>query len=153
MPKPRRQRLIARFIGAAGVRTQGDLEAMLAQAGEAVTQGTLSRDLRELGVRKGPGGYELPAPGASDVRSPGPSVEPPRSILGGLVLEVLPAGTLVVVKTDAGHAQAVAIELDRSPPAGVVGCVAGDDTILVAARSVAGARSVARAIARRAGLP
>jgi len=62
------------------------------------------------------------------------------------------AGSLVVLRTGPGRAQPVAVELDRTPPDGAVGTIAGDDTVFVAAGSAGEAKRLVEAIGMIAGL-
>jgi transcriptional regulator of arginine metabolism len=88
-----------------------------------VTQPSISRDCRDLGVIKIGGRYQLPDRSGKD----------DSSIFSRLIIEVLPAGDcLVVVKTNSGAAQAVAEEIDLQGFSGIVGTVAGDNTIFIA---------------------
>ncbi len=142
--------MIADLIVRRPVRSQSELRDLLAQRGIEVTQATLSRDLREMGVAKSPRGY-VPA---------GVAVAPPptaagRALEGALrafVTSAEQAGNLVVLRTGPGHAALVALELDRSPPPGVVGTIAGDDTIFVAARTIQQAARLAMQLKRTADL-
>lgn len=101
----------------------------LERAGIRATQATISRDLRELGAVKGPSGYELPT---DQQRRDGAGL---GRALQAYLLSAKATGVLVVLRTGAGHAQIVALELDRTPPEGVLGNIAGDDTIFVATTS------------------
>lgn len=123
-----RRAAIAALLRRRPVATQTELRALLARAGHAVTQATLSRDLARLGARRAhrPGGgtaYELPGAAAD---------EPAGDGLGALVTAVEDNGVLVVVRTRPGAAPAVALALDQARVPGVLGSVAGDDTIFVA---------------------
>ncbi len=137
MSRSSRQALITEILATGPIGSQEELRVELANRGVEVTQATLSRDLRELGVVKGPAGYVLLTGPWATASEP---VSQPVSPIAGALDRVLAdysrsaaqAGNLVVVKTGAGHAQVVAIELDRRPPPGVVGTVAGDDTIFIA---------------------
>ena len=148
MLKVHRHRLIAKLLAADSVRSQEQLRAMLDAAGVRATQGTLSRDLRELGVVKSPSGYALdPRPGngsraATDLE---------RSLETHLMAADF-AGNIVVLKTEPGHAQLLAAEIDRAATPGVVGSVAGDDTIFLAVRSPKAARSVCVQLSKLAGI-
>ncbi len=108
------------------VRNQSDLQRLLARRGHDVNQGTLSRDLRDLGVRKGPDGYEVPTNG----RGNGPAAEL-RHAAREWLQDVTQAQNLVVLKTPPGGAQPLALALDRSDDAQIVGTIAGDDTVLI----------------------
>lgn len=125
----RRRDLIQDLLGRGPVESQEKLSEVLSRQGVRATQATISRDLREIGAVKGPDGYVLPAsnPVASELGL--------ERALRGFVRNVDRGATMVVLKTGPGHAQLVALELDRSPPAGVIGTIAGDDTIFLATRS------------------
>jgi transcriptional regulator of arginine metabolism len=108
-----------------------------------VTQATVSRDLREIGVVKGPGGYLLPgkvvgAEGGDELSRAA------REYL----LEAEPAGTIAVLRTGAGQASALALRIDRAGMEDIVGTVAGDDTVFVATRSAHDARRIAELLGR-----
>ena len=124
--REQRRETILALVSEHGIRSQADLQAHLARRGHAVNQGTLSRDLRDLGVRKGPGGYELPENG----RGGGPAAELLHAVREGL-LDAVAAQNLAVLKTPPGGAQPLGLALDRAEPEGVVGTLAGDDTVLV----------------------
>ncbi len=109
------------------VHSQGELRERLARQGHAVNQATLSRDLRALGVRKGPDGYELP--------QDGPAPSGPRAGLRHSTQEWLLSAARalnqLVLRTPPGGAQPLALALDRAALTGVLGTIAGDDTVLV----------------------
>jgi transcriptional regulator of arginine metabolism len=146
----RRHHAILQLVRDARVRSQGELARLLRQRGFAVAQPTLSRDLRELGLAKTPAGYVAPELPAGD-----PAARQTRlgRALRGAVLSIQPAGALVVIRTPPAAAQPVARALDEAPPAGVVGTVAGDDTVFVATPSDQAARGLARRLAILAGEP
>ncbi|MEM1331436.1 MAG: arginine repressor [Planctomycetota bacterium] len=158
--RARRQQRIASLIGERRIASQAELLDALAEDGIAATQATLSRDLRDLGVVKGPGGYallgrahealEVAGPDAGGVSTADvasaeltPRVE---SVVATYALSAATAGNLVVVKTGPGLAQLVALEFDRQPPHGVVGTIAGDDTVFVALKTPEGAAELASAL-------
>ena len=129
MSKAARQSLLLRIVRERTPRTQEEVAELLAARGVEVSQVTLSRDLRELGVVKAPQGY----------REPGAAPRPPEETLlralREFVLAVDVAQNLVVLKTNPGGAAAVALALDRSGWGEIVGTVAGDDTIFAATAS------------------
>ena len=143
--KQRRQQAIARLIGQHPVGNQPRLLELLAHEGVRTTQATVSRDLDELGVIKvrAAGGqtvYALPALEADRIA---PS-EQLRRVLGEWVADVAVSGNIVVVRTPPGCAHVVASALDRSAISGLLGTVAGDDTLMcVAAAGTDGARLAA----------
>ncbi|MBN8644284.1 MAG: ArgR family transcriptional regulator [Planctomycetes bacterium] len=143
MSKVRRHRVISRLLKSGPVQGQEALRRMLAEEGVEATQATISRDIRELGVLKSPEGYVLPD--AMDARHPSTDRVLEMSISSFLV-SAEAAGTLVVLKTEPGHAQALAASLDRSALRKVVGTIAGDDTIFLATRSERDAASVLKSI-------
>lgn len=139
--KQQRQHRIAKLLVEHRVTNQGQLVDLLADEGSTVTQTTVSRDLEELGAIKVrvPGGetvYAIP-------ELPREQVSPQdhlRRVLGDWLVEVERSGDLVVLRTPPGSAHVVASAIDRNGIDGVVGTVAGDDTLLVIARESDGAR-------------
>ncbi len=139
--KQQRQHRVARLLVDHRVTNQGRLVELLADEGLNVTQTTVSRDLEELGAIKVrvPGGdtvYAIP-------ELPREQVSPQdhlRRVLGDWLVEVERSGDLVVLRTPPGSAHVVASAIDRNGIDGVVGTVAGDDTLLVIARESEGAR-------------
>ena len=147
----RHQRIKA-LISDQAIRNQQELQELLAVGGISVTQATLSRDLRELEVSKSPDGYRLPG----DVGRLPSNGEARESRLGSLLrreaLGLDAGGGLVVLRTAPGHADALAIEIDRLRAPDVAGTIAGDDTVFVATHSQRQARSLLerlRALANR----
>ena len=92
-----------------------------------MTQATLSRDIHELRLSKGPTGYSLP--GGDDAGED--SLPGIREVLKGFGLEVRPAANLLVLVTTTGSAQPVAAAIDYEDWPEVVGTIAGDDNILI----------------------
>lgn len=148
MTKTHRHRLIARLLNTSSVRSQEHLRALLLEAGVRATQGTLSRDLRELGVVKSPSGYALSHRPAET----GKNVSDLERALETHLLATEFAGNVVVLKTEPGHANLLASEVDRSTPTGIVGSIAGDDTIFLVARTPKAARSVSIQLSKLAGI-
>lgn len=122
----RRQRIL-RLLERERPKNQADLQQRLAAAGHDVNQGTLSRDLRDLGVVKGPDGYELP----QSTLSPQAATSSLWHAVHTWLLTATAAQNLVVLRTPAGGAQPLGLALDQHPLPGVVGTIAGDDTVLV----------------------
>lgn len=147
MNKSHRHRLIARLVSGSLIRNQEQLRDLLAASGVQATQGTLSRDLRELGVLKSPEGYTLLHNG--DARRSASDLD---AALQQHLLSAEAAASLVVLKTEAGAASAVAAQLDLAPPPGTVGTVAGDDTIFLAARSAREARTITLHLQKLGGI-
>jgi transcriptional regulator of arginine metabolism len=137
MDKLYRRSQILDLLKAEAVTDQAELRRRLAQRGIRVTQATVSRDIRELGVAKTREGYSLPK-AAESVAPPQPTLP---VILKEFLREVRQASNLVIVKTHPGNAHTVAMALDLADWREIAGTVAGDDTIFVAA---AGVRQAAR---------
>jgi transcriptional regulator of arginine metabolism len=125
MTKTYRQGQILKLIRAKRISTQDELALELRNLGIAATQVTLSRDIRDLRLVKTRDGYKEMAPEETG---------PVFSLLAAeFLLDVLRAQNLVVLKTSPGHANSVAVALDREEWPEVIGTIAGDDTILVIA--------------------
>jgi transcriptional regulator of arginine metabolism len=151
--KAQRQHRIAQLLARHRITSQGQLVDLLATAGLAATHATVSRDLEELGAVKVrvPGGetvYALPA-FEPDRIAP---LEHLRRVMGEWVAEVTHSHNLVVVRTPPGCAHVVASALDRSGIPGVLGTVAGDDTLLVVAAERVGGPRLAGTLRDLAGL-
>jgi transcriptional regulator of arginine metabolism len=134
----RRRELLLGIIATTRVETQEELVAALHQAGLAASQASVSRDIAALGLVKVAGRWAAPS---QPKLVPNPGEERIRSYLLG----VAAAGAhLLVLKTPPGEASGVALAFDHLDLAGVVGSVAGDDTIFVAVQSAAAGRAVKR---------
>jgi transcriptional regulator of arginine metabolism len=145
LSKPERQRLIGSVVARKRVGTQQELLRALADAGCRVTQATVSRDLRELGLEKvhdalGRPRY-IPPERAARRTDPRESV---AAVLAQFGRSAVPAQNVVVVHSELGSAPAIARALDRLEHPRIVGTLAGDDTCLVIAGSSTDARSLAR---------
>jgi transcriptional regulator of arginine metabolism len=128
MDKVYRRTQIVDLLRSEEVQTQDDLRRKLARRGIHVTQATVSRDIEDLGLVKTRTGYRLP-----DAVEPLASLQPSLAIvLKEFLTEVRLAANLVVLMTRPGNAHSVAAALDANPWEGVVGTIAGDDTIFVA---------------------
>ncbi|HYY04601.1 MAG TPA: hypothetical protein VE736_12010 [Gaiellaceae bacterium] len=144
LSKRERQRLIESVVTRKRVGTQFELLAALADAGCAVTQATISRDIRELGLEKAHDPLGRPRyVVAHSVRRLDPR-ELLDSVLGQFGRRVTPAGNIVVVQSELGSAPAIARALDELEHERIVGTLAGDDTCLVVAPSGRDARALAR---------
>ena len=149
--KAARHARIVDLLGAHSVRSQGELVGLLEAAGFHVTQATLSRDLEELGavkLRAPDGGlpvYVIPEDGFPLTARVADDHPPQR--LARLAAELLTSAeasaNLVVLRTPPGGAQLLASALDRASLPGVLGTIAGDDTILVMARDPNGGQALA----------
>ena len=145
--KAQRQQRILDLIAAYKPASHHELQEWLEAEGIDVTQATLSRDLRDLGVAKSPQGYVAPTEGAAASPDPGAL---PRALQRELV-SAEAGGHTVVLHTRPGNANALAIQIDRARPAEALGTVAGDDTILVVTKSPVRARSLVRRFRTLAG--
>jgi len=151
--KHQRQHRITKLLESKAVGSQSHLVDLLAGEGIEATQTTVSRDLEELGAVKVrlPGGetaYALP-------ELPSQQVAPEdhlRRVLGEWVVEADYSGNLIVLRTPPGSAHVVGSALDRSGFPGVIGTVAGDDTVLVVASEASGGAAVAGRLAIVAGI-
>ena len=141
--KTHRQGLIRSFLRGAPPRSQGDMLRRLRGAGVRVTQSTLSRDLRDLGLVKGPAGYREPGE-TRDGSAPDARSHEMERMMRSYLTSVGRAGTLVVLKTPPGLAHALGLALDRAELAEVVGTVAGDDTVFAATPEPSHARALER---------
>jgi transcriptional regulator of arginine metabolism len=141
--KAYRQSLILELIDGQAVTSQEGLKQLLQQRGVATTQATLSRDIRDLGlVKRGPdGAYRRP----DAVAAPAvPDEESVAEAVGDYLRRHEVVAQMLVLKTDAGQAQPLAVALDRGQLPEVVGTIAGDDTILVICRTPDAAQAVDR---------
>ncbi|HUH62077.1 MAG TPA: hypothetical protein VLZ50_03720 [Terracidiphilus sp.] len=132
--KLQRHNAIRELLASSAVTNQDELRRKLRRRGFAVTQATLSRDIHEMRVSKGPGGYSLPtanghSPAMDAAEDDGPPSVP--EVMAGFGLRVNHAMNQVIVRTVMGGAQPVAAALDYEEWPDVVGTLAGDDTVLV----------------------
>lgn len=117
-----RQSAIRRIVREERIRTQRDLVERLKDEGFVCTQATISRDVTEMGLRKLPEGvYVL----AEDLHL--------QRMISELVISVVGTGSLVLVKSTPGTAPGVAAALDGAELEGILGSIAGDDTVLIIA--------------------
>jgi transcriptional regulator of arginine metabolism len=132
--KTRRLSAIRQLVEREPVHSQEALRQRLVTMGFDVTQATLSRDIKELGLvkRAADGAYQR-AGGDPAPSSAAAAVALSRA-LGEFLLSVDVAQQLVVIKTGPGQAQMLALAVDRARLTDVVGTIAGDDTILVICR-------------------
>ncbi|WP_182113678.1 MULTISPECIES: arginine repressor [unclassified Actinotalea] len=158
--KAARHALIARLLARAPMRSQGELAAALANEGVSVTQATLSRDLVELGavrIRAQDGNLTYAVPGEGGDRTPhlAEARERLAARLARLCAELLvtaeASGNLVVLRTPPGAAQFLASAVDHSVLPGVMGTIAGDDTVLVISNEPDGGHAVAQRFLDLAG--
>ena len=113
--------VIRHIVRAHEVRTQAELASLVAEAGFECTQATISRDIADLGLEKRGRnrGYALPE----------------EAQFERMVTSAAFAGNMVVVKTTAGAAQGLALIIDQAAFDGILGSVAGDDTVMMVAET------------------
>ena len=151
--KVQRQQAIAKLVAHCAVTNQPQLVELLAGEGIAATQATVSRDLEDLGAVK------VRVPGGETVYAI-PEYEPARiapedqlrRVMGEWVAEVKVSLNLVILRTPPGCAHVVASALDRSGMAGLLGTVAGDDTLMCVAEEAIGGEALANRLRDLAGL-
>ena len=151
--KVQRQQTIVRLIGKHSVTSQPQLLELLSGEGMVATQATVSRDLEDLGAVK------IRVAGGDSVYAI-PEYEPARiapedqlrRVMGEWVAEVRHAHHNVVIRTPPGCAHVVASALDRSGIKGVLGTVAGDDTLLVIADETTTGAQLAAKLRNLAGV-
>lgn len=118
--RERRQGVMRELVRNEGIRTQAEFVERLGELGYEVTQATVSRDIADLELRKGnDGAYILP----QDHRL--------RSLIASTVHETRRAGNQVLLLSGPGCASSIAAALDATQCDGMLGCIAGDDTVLV----------------------
>jgi transcriptional regulator of arginine metabolism len=147
--KHRRLSAIRQVVEQEPVHSQEELRQRLASMGFVVTQATLSRDIKEIGLvkRSADGAYQA---AGGDSRSTATAVVALSRALGEFLLSVDAAQQLVVVRTGPGQAQLLALAIDRARLTDVVGTIAGDDTILVVCRDARCATSTRSTLERLA---
>ena len=151
----RRREEILRIVRDTAVHSQDELLAALRDQGFKVTQPTLSRDLRDLGLIKTPNGYITP-----DALAPVAQFTPRESrehrfeqLVRGRVLFAEAAVNMVVIKTPVAEAQPLASAIDAAPIEDILGTIGGDDTIFIAFRTADAAGKFARRVHEIAGIP
>lgn len=129
-----RQSAILEIVDREAITSQEQLRERLRDRGIDATQATLSRDIRDLGLikRAADGAYRRGGAEVSAVTDP---EEECRAAVDDYLRRYDVVDQLIVLKTDAGQAQPLAVAIDRAGLAEVVGTIAGDDTILVICRS------------------
>lgn len=153
--KTARQAAIRDVLQTRAIRSQAELSDALAERGLSVTQGTLSRDLVDLGaVRlRGAEGMVYAVPADGDEAVAGRSAESQTGRLASMARELLlsaePTENLVVLRTPPGAAQFLASVVDQARVEGIVGTIAGDDTVLLI---TAGTREAPAVAARLLGM-
>ena len=153
MTKTQRQHRINELIEREVISTAAQLVTRLQAEGITATQATVTRDLQELGtikVRDEHGSRRIVVASSPKVSSP--PLDHLRRMMGEWVVSVDSSANLVVLRTPPGCAHVVASALDRSALEGVLGSVAGDDTLLVIASDEHGGAAMAASFRELAGL-
>ena len=140
-PKALRHHRILELVSSEPMVTQEEMVRRLTRQGLKVTQATLSRDIKELGLVKSADGYAAPGTIADTVPTPSLS-----HLLREFVVDVREAQNLLVLKTPPGSAQPVARAIDAESWPELVGTIAGDDTIVVISSDTKSRRQLGKRI-------
>jgi transcriptional regulator of arginine metabolism len=146
--KSYRQSIILELVDGGAITSQGQLREELLARGVVATQATLSRDIRDLGLvkRAADGAYRRPT-AADATTSVDAQMALKRAVEEYLRTEEA-AQQLIVLRTDPGQAQPLAIAIDRARMPEIAGTIAGDDTILVICRSAEHATAIEQHLRR-----
>ena len=128
LSKQDRHNLIRQLVEAESITSQDELRRRLVKRGFEVTQATLSRDIHEMHLYKGPNGYAVPNGVALEEEDDMPGTP---EMLRSFGLRVKQAMNQLVLITTSGSAQPVALAIDGEDWPEVVGTIAGDDTVLI----------------------
>ena len=141
--KARRQSAILDVVEHEAVRSQEQLRQRLSSRGFEVTQATLSRDIKELGLlkRSSDGAYQ---PSGVDATSSASALDAMGRALAEYLVSIEGVQQLIVLRTGPGQAQLLGLAIDRARLSEVVGTIAGDDTILIIARDAKTAQAVVK---------
>ena len=150
--KRQRQQALLELIRREPLGSQAEIRSRLSTAGHRATQSTISRDLDELGlvrVRGAGGGFRYAEPSAATASLAAARL---RMVLQEFLISIEPSGGLALALTPPGAASAVAEAIDHAGIEGVLGTVAGDNTILVVAKQGVKGATVARRLREAGGL-
>lgn len=138
-----RQSAILELVTQESLRSQDELCRRLRARGFHATQATISRDVKDLQLvkRAADGAYQKPGQPPGGREAPGDGLQ---KAVAGYLRRLDQVQQLLVLRTDAGQAQSLAIAIDRAALPEVVGTVAGDDTILIITRHARAGREVSR---------
>ncbi len=147
--KSERQQAILELITRENIETQTELARRLQEMDFEITQATVSRDIKELGLVKtvdeqGRHKYILPMQSAA-----GRALTRFERVMRDSIVSIDSAGNLLVIKTYPGSAQLVASVLDNSRWEEIMGTIAGDDTLMVIARDEKKIQSLLKKIAQK----
>lgn len=149
LSKQDRHTLIRQLVEADSITSQDELRRRLVRRGCDVTQATLSRDIHEMRLYKGPHGYAAPnGNGHMEEEEEQPPVD---EVLSSFGLAVRQAQNQLVLRTTSGGAQPVALAIDHEEWNDVVGTLAGDDTVLIICPDPRRASSMKEKIERMIG--
>jgi transcriptional regulator of arginine metabolism len=137
MKKAARQGEVLEIVRNRRIGSQKELSVHLSREGVLVTQSTLSRDIRELGLVKIRGSYQV----SGELNSAPPN-EILRRAFEQFVIRTAVSGNIVMIKTSPGNAHSVGVVLDSAQWPEILGTVAGDDTVFVLLRSSRNGRRV-----------
>ncbi len=146
--KNKRHKCILNIINSDIIQTQEELVEGLKASGFDCTQGTISRDIRELRLVKvldESGVYKYAQP-----KEDGTYLDRLKEIFAQSVLSVVPAGNLIIIKTVTGGAMAAASAVDMLDFPEILGCIAGDDTIFIAVQDSVAAGVMAKKLCETA---
>jgi len=141
--KARRQAVIVDIVQREPIHSQEQLRRRVKAEGFDVTQATLSRDIRELGLVKGGADRAYQSTPTAEA-SPVTAATVLQRALGEYLARVDRVQQLVLLRTGPGQAQLLGVALDRARLPEVVGTIAGDDTILVIAPDTRRARALVK---------
>lgn len=149
--KTARQATITELISAGHIRSQTELADLLAERGIRVSQGTVSKDLLELGatrIRTEDGSLVYAVPGEGGDRSAQAGVSQAAEqrlarLCGELLVSAQTSANLIVLRTPPGAAQYLASAIDKAAWPSILGTIAGDDTVLIITRDAHGGHAVA----------
>ncbi len=151
LTKRQRHQLIRRLVKEGQVCTQLELVHALGALGCEVTQATISRDVRGLGLerrRDERGRLRYVLPESEEKRDPEAAC---ARMLEEFATDVAAAQNLVVLKSEVGTAPGIGRVIDELEDERILGCVAGDDTVLIVAREAADATALAEYLIKLGG--
>jgi transcriptional regulator of arginine metabolism len=150
--KARRQAAILDLVQRAPVRSQEQLRRSMRRSGFDVTQATLSRDIRELGLVKGgaDGAYQPPPQPHATANGAGARA-PLQRALADQLLRIDRVQQLVLLRTGLGHANSLCVVLDAARLPEIVATLAGEDTILIVTPDARRARALVKTLEEMAG--
>ncbi len=140
--KTQRQTVIRELLVSTAITSQDELRRKLVGRGFRVTQATLSRDMRELKLLKGPEGYALPEPNGGLDEAFDNILPAVAELLSTFGVEVRQAGNLLILLTAKGAAQPVAAGIDDEEWTECLGTIAGDNTVLIICPDLPGANTL-----------